>query len=305
MPSKSILTKLVVPEAVVIQSLPLPEFERKQISVDILRLDRLHPVISGNKYFKLKYAVLKTLDAHNKGIISFGGAYSNHLVALACVCKNAGLLSVGVVRGEKPATLSPTLQDAVAYGMELRFVSRQEYNMKQTTTDQASKDFPEFSVIPEGGQSEEGVAGAAEILSLADSERYDVIACSVGTGTTMAGLIRSAHPHQKLIGFSSLRLTSPNEIDSFIQSQASSKNFSLIYDYHFGGYAKKTEALISFMNEMWSGYLLPTDFVYTAKMFYGLRDLAGKDYFKAGTKLLAIHSGGLQGNRSISSQLIF
>ena len=305
MPGQSILTKLVDTEAVVIQSLPLPEFERKQISVYILRLDRLHPVISGNKYFKLKYAVLKTLNIHNKGIISFGGAYSNHLVALACVCKHAGILSVGIVRGEKPAILSPTLQDAVAYGMELRFVSRQEYNMKQTTTEQLLRDFPEFSVIPEGGQSEDGIAGAAEILSLADNENYDVIACSVGTGTTMAGLIRSAHPYQKLIGFSSLKLTSPNEIDSFIQSQASSKNFSIIYDYHFGGYAKKTETLINFMNEIWSSYLLPTDFVYTAKMFYGLRDLAGKDYFKAGTRILAIHSGGLQGNRSISDQLKF
>ena len=305
MPGKSIITNLVHPEAVVTQSLLLPDFEKKQISVDVLRLDRLHPVISGNKYFKLKHAVSNALNSNNKGIISFGGAYSNHLVALACVCKHAGLLSVGIVRGEKPAFTSQTLQDAMAYGMELRFVSRELYGMKQTITEQVSAEFPEFSVIPEGGQSAAGIAGAAEILSLAGNKRYDVIACAIGTGTTMAGLIQSAALHQVVIGFSSLKLMLPNEIDSFIQSLAISKSFSIIYDYHFGGYAKKSAALTGFMNEIWRDYQLPTDFVYTAKMFYGLRDLAGKDYFPSGTSILAIHSGGLQGNRSIRDQLIF
>ncbi|RYY30805.1 MAG: pyridoxal-phosphate dependent enzyme [Chitinophagaceae bacterium] len=304
MPAISNLTKLINCEAVMIQPLMLKSCEAADVSLDIMRLDLIHPVISGNKYFKLKVSIVNALSANMEGIVSFGGAYSNHLVALACLCNAVGLKSIGVIRGEKPAVLSPTLNDAISYGLKPVFVSRESYSdMKQLTHD-VQQDYPSYKMVPEGGRSAEGIEGVTEIFNITDTSDYDVIACAVGTGTMFAGLLKKAELHQELIGISSLKMDPGNDVEAFIHLH-SQKSFNLFYNYHFGGYAKKTIELIDFMNQLWLKHGLPTDFVYTAKLLFGLNNLIEIKYFKPGTKILAIHSGGLQGNRSIADKLVY
>lgn len=184
------------------------------------------------------------------------------------------------------------------------YVNRELYADKKQINDLLQQQYPGFKLIPEGGQSAEGVEGATEILRVTDSSAYDVIVCAVGTGTMMAGLARGASENQELIGISSLKIGPWNDIEKFIHLHAR-RPFSILYDYHFGGYAKKTHGLIDFMNQLWRDHQLPTDFVYTAKLIFAVNDLVEKKHFKPGTRILAIHSGGLQGNRSISDKLIF
>lgn len=275
----------------VVQELLLPELAVNNIKAGVLRIDKIHATVSGNKWFKLKYALQEAMSLHKNTIVTFGGAYSNHLVATAYACAQLGLQSTGIVRGEKPAELSPSLQDCLSYGMELQFVSRDEYREKNAQ-------FPGAYVIPEGGASRLGAQGAADMLDLAVPGEYSHVCCSVGTGTMMAGLITAA---PRVEGFSALKIAAgSNSIEQFIESTTGrSGNYSLHYNYHFGGYARKTPELIRFMNDFYSQTGIPLDFVYTAKLLYGVLDLAQKGYFPNGSKLLIIHSGGLQGNRSL------
>jgi D-cysteine desulfhydrase len=267
----------------------------------VLRLDLIHPVVSGNKWFKLKYHLQQAMQEHAAGIISFGGAYSNHLVATAFAARDAGLPAIGVIRGERPRQLSPALEDMRSYEMQLRFVSRQTFAEEARLMASLKKEFPEYLIIPQGGQSELGVKGAAEILQLAPLENYTHIVCATGTGTMMAGLVRASQPHQQVIGISSLKTedTETNSTRTLVEKYNSKKNFHFFFQYHFGGYARHTPALLQFMNEFDAEYGIPTDIVYTAKMFFAIKDLAAMDYFPVGSRLLLIHSGGLQGNRSL------
>ena len=303
MPGNSYLTNLINCEAIAVQPIARQETARPDISIDVLRLDFIHPVISGNKFFKLKHTILKAITTGAKGIVSFGGAYSNHLVALACLCNELKIPCVGVIRGEQPPLLSFTLQDLARFNMNIIYVTRAAYSDKDELNLWCQHNFPGYIIIPEGGQSEEGVTGATEILQYAGTKEYDVVCCSVGTGTMMAGLLRASHPGQQLLGISSLKMPPGNGIEEFITSHAPGKFFSINYEYHFGGYAKSSAALIGFMNKLWHNHQLPTDFVYTAKMFYGLFDLVEKNHFVTGCRILAIHSGGLQGNRSLAHLL--
>jgi len=305
MPGKSYLTKLINCEASITQQLLIPAVIHAGISVDVLRLDLIHPVISGNKFFKLLYPVAKAIDTSAPGIISFGGAYSNHLVALACLCAESGLPFIGVIRGEEPKTLSATLHDAIGYKMHPVFVSLSLYADKEQLVQFCLQQYPGYMVIPEGGQSPEGVRGAAEILDLTERSNYDLIACAVGTGTMLAGLLHAALPQQSVIGISALKTMAGNDIEAFVRNQCPGKPFTINYEYHFGGYAKRTPELISFMNYLWHQSKIPTDFVYTAKLLYAVCDLAEKKYFAKGSRILAIHSGGLQGNRSLANELDF
>ncbi|MHA4844236.1 1-aminocyclopropane-1-carboxylate deaminase/D-cysteine desulfhydrase [Flavitalea antarctica] len=305
MPAKSNLTKFINYEAVIKQPLILKSAQSLDVSVDVLRLDLIHTVVSGNKFFKLRLAIENALEANVAGILSFGGAYSNHLVALAYLCNAAGLQCIGVIRGEQPAILSPTLNDAIGYGMKPIFVNRSRYADKEELNITFQRDHPGYKIIQEGGQSAEGVEGATDILRLTDSSAYDFIACAVGTGTMMAGLARSSSPIQQVLGISSLKLSPGNMIEDFVRSHSPGTNIDFCYDYHFGGYAKKTNGLIAFMNGLWTEHQLPTDFVYTAKLIYAINDLITKKQFTPGTRILAIHSGGLQGNRSIADKLVF
>lgn len=277
-------------------------------TVDVLRLDLIHPVVSGNKWFKLKNYLKDAELSHKKTIVTFGGAYSNHIVATAVATKAMRLKSVGIIRGEKPNLLSHTLENALHHGMELYFVSRENYKNKKVPTEIFLKNSKEeMYVINEGGYGAKGVEGAKEILKFIDVSNYTHILAAVGTGTTLAGLIEASLPHQKVIGISVLKnyFSLAQEIENLISTE-NRKRFMLLHDYHFGGYAKHPKTLIDFMNEWFLQTTLPSDFVYTGKLFYAANDLIQKNFFGEESRMLIIHSGGLQGNNSLpEGTLIF
>jgi 1-aminocyclopropane-1-carboxylate deaminase len=268
----------------------------------VLRLDLIHPVVSGNKWFKLKYHLQQALKEKRRGIISFGGAYSNHLVAAAWAAQEAGVASIGIIRGEQPKQLSPALKDMQQYNMQLRFVSRHTFANKAGLVAELQQELPDHFIIPQGGQSGYGVQGAAEILQLVSLPQYTHIACATGTGTMMAGIVKSSLSHQQVAGISSVKMESAdnNSISAFIEEYSSKKNWNIYGDYHFGGYAKHSPELIRFMNEWYQSQGIPTDFVYTAKLFFAVNHLVSVGHFLPGSRLLLIHSGGLQGNRSLA-----
>ncbi len=286
-------------------SLNLPIFREKKLEVSVLRLDKIHPEISGNKWFKLKYYLETARLQHKKRLISFGGPYSNHIVALACAAGAAGFSSTGFIRGEKPPHLSASLFAALEYGMGLEFLSRERYRIKEEASFLLAlqEQYPEALIIPEGGCGEPGIRGAEEILSFSDTSIYSHICCAAGTGATLAGIANASRAAQKITGISVLRGTKklePLQI-SWINDPEKLCRLNLIHDYHFGGYAKKSAALLNFMNEVYEVSGIPTDFVYTAKLLYGIADLARVGYFPKESRVLIIHSGGLAGNRSLPS----
>jgi 1-aminocyclopropane-1-carboxylate deaminase len=277
-------------------------------TVDVLRLDLIHPVISGNKWFKLKEYLKEAKILNKKIILTFGGAYSNHIVATAAAAKQNGFSSIGIIHGERPKVLSHTLKDAMSFGMNLYFLSRNDYKKKLIPTEAFGRNSEEdIYVINEGGYGAKGVEGAKSILQVLDSSSYTHIIDVVGTGTTIAGLIEASKKHQSVIGISPMKnnYTLQQETEKFL-SEENKRRFSLIHDYHFGGYAKYTQQLIDFMNEWYRQTNIPSDFVYTGKLFFAVNDLLKKNYFPPGSKLLIMHSGGLQGNQSLpKGTLIF
>jgi 1-aminocyclopropane-1-carboxylate deaminase len=287
---------------------PVHFLSKFHTTVDVLRLDLVHPVISGNKWFKLKEYFKEARILDKKIILTFGGAYSNHIVATAATAQQTGVKSIGIIRGEKPNRLSRTLLDASSYGMDLYFISREHYKRKlipPQVLEQYNKS--DIYLINEGGYGMPGAAGAKEILSQVDSSSYSHIIDSVGTGTTLAGLIEAARKEQKIIGISSMKnnYSLQNEIEQLLSPQ-SKKDFILFHDYSFGGYAKFSKPLIDFMNEWFRLTGIPSDFVYTGKLFFAVNNLLEKNYFPPDSKLLIIHSGGLQGNQSLpNGTLIF
>lgn len=277
----------------------------RDIQTDILRLDLVHPVISGNKWFKLKYYLDEALSANAHKLASFGGAYSNHIVALALAGKTAGIPTIGFIRGDSNTSLSPTLKEAVSYGMELRFVNRADYRTKKQIVDAYHQSG--WYWIPEGGYGSLGAKGASDILRLHDTSSYSHILCAVGTGTMMAGLIIGAKPSQEIIGISALKnhFSITEEIKQIIELVPGNKpSFQCLHGHDWGGYAKHPPELLNFMHQFWLAEKIPTDFVYTAKMIYAINDLIQKEFFPPGSRLLLIHSGGLQGNRSLPSHIL-
>jgi len=282
--------------------------EQLNLPVDVLRLDLLHPIVSGNKWFKLQEYLHAAKREQRPGIVTFGGAYSNHIVATAAAAKAEGLRSVGLIRGERPTTLSHTVTNAERLGMTLHFLSRTDYAQKNIPTSVRELiDKQNFTVVPEGGYGEHGMLGAKEILKSVELEKYSHIVTAVGTGTTLAGLVASSLPSQKVIGVVVLKnaLSMRDEINVLLPAEKRDR-FALISDYHFGGYAKKNDQLISFMNDFYGTTSIPSDFVYTGKIFYAVLDLFQRNYFSNDDTILAIHTGGLQGNLSLSKgTLIF
>lgn len=300
----AVINELVNLDKAVVQRVQLPNAGGSISFSDVLRIDKIHATVSGNKWFKLKYSLQQATNLHKTTIVTAGGAYSNHLVATAYACNSMQLKCIGIIRGEQPATLSATLQECAALGMHFHFTDRASYTDSRKVFEQLNE--PNAYFIEEGGSNHCGVKGASEIMQLAQQD-YTHICCALGTGTMLAGLLQSAKPHQQIIGISALKLSTGNSIEAFIdQSTNNKKNYTIYYDYHFGGYARKNTALIDFMNNFYTQTGIATDFVYTAKLFYAITDLAVKGHFPKGSKLLLIHSGGLQGNRSLpKSTLIF
>ena len=286
------LTKPAFDYPLSIDEVDLSPWTPQQIGLDVLRLDKIHPIISGNKWFKLKGWLQLATAGASRQIVTFGGAWSNHIIAAAYAAKLAGLRATGIIRGEEPARLSDTLQAAAGYGMQLEFISRGTYQQKEDPAflRQLSDRYPGSIIIPEGGAGASGIAGSREILDTVDRSRYTHILCAVGTATMYQGLVAAALPGQSVIGIAVLK--------GFPAPPEGQPN-RIIPGYHFGGYARQTTALLDFMNEFHQATGIPSDFVYTGKLFYAALDLIRGDLFPARSRLLVIHSGGLQGNRSL------
>ena len=270
----------------------------------VARLDLLHPFISGNKYFKLKYNLTEATEQHKQGIITMGGAYSNHLAATAFACYEQGMISVGIVRGEVIEPLNPTLSFCRKHNMKLISVSRDNYASTSEAVHKIIQQHPQLLFVPEGGNNEMGMKGCKEILQhIPGADEFTHIICSVGTGTTFKGIASSAKASQTVIGIPALKIKA-GEQEQFVLQHASVSSAAkqiVLFDFAGKGYARTDEHLLNFMNSFYTKTSIPTDIVYTGKLMQAVIALAEESYFSGDSKLLVIHSGGLQGNNSLPS----
>jgi len=276
------------------QQIILPK--KHDVELFIKREDKIHTTISGNKYRKLKYNLIEAEKQGFKNLLTFGGAYSNHIAAVASAGKKYGFNTIGVIRGEELGSKinqNETLAFAIKCGMQLKFVSREAYKNKisEALIEYLENNFGEFYLIPEGGTNALAVKGCEEILIESDID-FDYVCCAVGTGGTISGLINCSQNSQQVLGFPSLK---GDFLKDDISKFTAKNNWKLVTDYHFGGYAKINLELISFINEFKQRFNIPLDPIYTGKMMFGVFDLIEKGYFPKGSKILAIHTGGLQG----------
>lgn len=274
------------------------------ISLTIKREDLIHPFVSGNKFRKLKYNLLQAKAENKETLLTFGGAFSNHIAAVAYAGKEQGLKTIGVIRGDElfdKIKENPTLKFAQENGMQFEFVTREEYRFKSEVSylEKLKDKFGDFYLVPEGGTNELAVKGCEEILIDEDAV-FDYICCAVGTGGTISGLINSALPHQKVLGFPALK---GDFLTDEIRIFAKQDNWNLISDYHFGGYGKINLELIEFINAFFEDHKVPLDPIYTGKMVFGVIDLIRKNYFPEHSKIILIHTGGLQGIEGMNIKL--
>ena len=275
------------------------------IELFLKREDLLHPIISGNKFRKLRYNLEEAKKLNHTVLLTFGGAFSNHILAVAGAGAEFGFKTIGVIRGEELENKiheNPTLAKAQALGMQFYFVSRTAYRDKETSVfiSQLHEKFGDFYLVPEGGTNDLAIKGCEEILTLSDKINFTHITCAVGTGGTISGLINSSNENQQLIGFSSLKGAFLSDV---IRNFVVKTNWSINDAYHFGGYGKVTDELIAFLNSFYSQTNIPLDPVYTGKMVFGVLDLIEKEYFPSNSKILMIHTGGLQGIKGMNFAL--
>ncbi|BDD02630.1 1-aminocyclopropane-1-carboxylate deaminase [Aureibacter tunicatorum] len=274
--------------------------EEKEIELYIKRDDMIHPEISGNKWRKMKYNVIEARQSGFDKILTFGGAYSNHIYAAAASGKAFGLQTIGVIRGEETLPLNPTLNFAKSAGMELKHVSRSEYRNKHTDefVSKLREEFGDFYLVPEGGSNAFALPGVKELVDEIDVD-FDIICAACGTGGTVAGICAGLKTGQKAWGFPALKGGSfiYNEVDRLLKEAKlpSSGNLELFTEFHFGGYAKYKVELIEFINAFKVKHGIPLDPVYTGKMMFGLYENIKKDMLPKGSVVVAVHTGGLQG----------
>lgn len=277
------------------QQVPYQHIEYRHQRISIKRLDLIHPQISGNKFFKLKYNLLAARQQGFEKVLTFGGAYSNHIAATAFASHKFGFQSLGMIRGEELAQrpLNPTLATAQQFGMQLEFISRNAYRQKDQPDflQHLQQQYPDFYLIPEGGTNALAVQGCREILTAEDAQ-FDLICCAVGTGGTFAGLIEASQQHQQLLGFSALK---GDFLTQEVAQLTTKRNWRILDNYCCGGYAKTTPELIQFIQTFEQRYNIPLEQVYTGKMLRGIFDLIDQDKIGPDQKILLIHTGGLQG----------
>ena len=283
-----------------------PLLDAKGIKLVVKRLDLIHPEISGNKFFKLKYNLEEAKSQGKDTILTFGGAYSNHISATSSAAKAENLKAIGIIRGDESTPLNPTLLEAQSKGMELHFVSREEYRKKGNLEfiENLKEKFGDFFLIPEGGTNEFAIKGTSEILQKQDEEFTHVI-CSIGTGGTFSGLVASIKPSQKLIGISSLKGEFINqEIRDLLDKHHISPagKMEIKSTFHFGGYANYNQELIDFIWEFYNKTQIVLDPIYTGKLAFAIWEMIQNDEFENGAKILMIHSGGLQGNKGFTDR---
>ena len=274
------------------------------IELFVRREDLIHPFVSGNKFRKLKYNLIEAEKEKQNTILTFGGAFSNHIAATAFAGNEKGFKTIGIIRGDELETKmdeNPTLKFAKSCGMQFEFVSREEYKNKDKPEflDNLKQKYGNFYHLPEGGTNDFAVRGCEEILTSNDAI-YDFVCTCVGTGGTISGLINASFSNQKILGFPALK---GNFLQKDIRKFAINENWELIDDYHFDGYAKISDELIEFMNSFFKDTKILLDPVYTGKMFFGVIDLIKKNYFPEKSKILLIHTGGLQGIYGMNEKL--
>lgn len=274
------------------------------ISLHIKREDLIHPFVSGNKFRKLKYNLLQAKAEHQEILLTFGGAFSNHIAAVAFAGKEKGFKTIGIIRGDElkdKISENPTLTFAQSCGMQFEFVSRESYRLKNEIPflENLKQKFGDFYLIPEGGTNALAIKGCEEILNEKDAE-FDYICCSIGTGGTISGIINSVLPHQKVLGFPALK---GDFLTDEIRNIVINNNWELLTDYHFGGYGKVNSELIAFINQFFKENNIPLDPIYTGKMVFGVIDLIHRNYFPTQSKILLIHTGGIQGIQGMNMKL--
>ena len=282
--------------------------EEKGIELYIKREDEIHPFVSGNKFRKLKYNIQEAKKTNKNTLLTFGGAFSNHIVATAVAGYLTDFKTIGVIRGEElgldvTETLSKntTLKNSYEHNMQFEFVSRELYRKKleDSFINNLKENYGDFYLIPEGGTNDLAIKGCEEILTVSDA-KFDYICCAVGTGGTISGVINASSKHQKVIGFPALK---GDFLFDDIKKLTSKSNWSLQTNYHFGGYAKYTDELIRFINDFNKDTGVLLDPIYTVKMIFGILDMIKKNQFKKGSKILAIHTGGIQGIEGFNQKL--
>lgn len=283
-----------------LQQISLPILKEKGVELWLKRDDLLHGEVQGNKWRKLKYNLIAAQEKGAKQLLTFGGPFSNHIFATAAAAHLLGFQSIGVIRGYESASLSATLAFAKTKGMQLVFLNKAQYEEKENEAFLAEweSQFGHFLVIPEGGTNLLALKGMAEVIQEIDID-YDIICTACGTGGTIAGLIAELSGNKNILGFSALK--GDGDLSAKVNQLVTSysdigySNYRILTDYHFGGYAKITDELVEFIKEFKQQTAVLLDPVYTGKMLYGIVDLLRNDYFTPGTRLVAIHTGGLQG----------
>ena len=289
-----------------LQAIHEPIFEHFGVSLTVLRLDLTHADISGNKWFKLKYNLQEAKNKGHNTLLTFGGAFSNHIAATAAAGREFGFATIGIIRGEEQTVLNHTLQFALQCGMQLHYVSRSLYRDKAALYAYVNENFQQHYpyVIPEGGSNVLGVKGCMEILNHINIS-FDVVCCAAGTGATLAGVVHSLKPTQKAIGFQVLKAEGyiKNEVFNWMKEpelialqQSNNPVWQVNENYHFGGYARINDSLKVFVDDFSNKHQLPLDMIYTSKMMFGIYNLVEQGCFKKGAQIVAIHTGGLQGN---------
>ena len=287
------------------QAISLPH----NIRLCLKREDLIHPYISGNKYRKLKYNIAFAKANNYKTLLTFGGAYSNHIAATAAAGKAYNFSTIGIIRGDelekdldKTFSENKTLKQAAADGMKFKFISRALYKQKEEEQFLATlkKEFPESYILPEGGTNDLAIKGCEEILTPSDLS-FDYVCCAVGTGGTISGIINASAASQRVLGFPALK---GDFLTDEIQKLVTKSNWTLTKEYHFDGYAKVSETLVEFMNGFKKSHQIVLDPIYTGKMMYGIFDLISKGFFPQNSRILAIHTGGLQGIDGVNKKLL-
>lgn len=283
----------------IVQPISSPWLIEKNINLYLKREDLIHREISGNKWRKLKYNLQQAKTEGKEALLTFGGAFSNHLVATAAAGREFGFRTIGIIRGEEHAPLNTTLAKAQADGMELHYMDRTAYKDRNNPEflTRIAEQFPKAYILPEGGSNVLAVRGASEILKGTDPQ-IDLICCSVGTGGTLAGIVKALNPNQKAIGIAALKGGEflEKEVIQFAEDNQSEANWHIETEYHHGGYARITDELVAFMQEFYHEHGIILDYIYTGKMMHAVYDMIAKGVIPGGKSILAVHTGGLQGN---------
>ena len=274
------------------------------VTVMVKRIDLVHPIISGNKWYKLKYNLENAQQQGCRQILSFGGAYSNHIHALAGACKAIGLDSIGVIRGERSSLLNDTLKFAEGCGMRLHYLNRADYRLKDSpkVIHQLQQRFGDFYLLPEGGSNALALKGVAELVDELGDD-FDLLCCACGSGGTLAGLIAGLAGRKSLEGYSALKGADflYGDIRRLLAAGGyqDTDNWGLNLDYHFGGFAKTTPELLNFIHSFTERHDIPLEPLYTGKLFYGLYERIAQGVYPRGIRIIALHSGGMQGRDSL------